>query len=144
MTVACLLGLALIVRTPALQEIGGIGLFPIVGMIGGGWLWGSYRPRKAQMVLSTGEVTVRGWAVKKGEVTLRYDELERATVETGVERTTPPPSGTTIWAIKGHDVQLTLRDGRLLLAGLCATDRQQAQWVAGHLNRRIAAAAGAP
>lgn len=74
---------------------------------------------------------------------LQYSEIERATVETGVERTTPPPSGTIIRAIPGFDVQITMKDGRSWLAGLRAGDRQQAQWVAGTLNRRVTGPAAA-
>jgi hypothetical protein len=134
------LGLLLIVAMPALQQVDGIGLLPIASAAGGAWLWFSYRHRKAQVVLSAFDVTLRGWAVKHGEVMLQYAELERASVESGSERSTPPQTGTTTRSIRGFDVVLTARDGRCYVAGLHAGDRQQAQWVAGHINRRIAAA----
>jgi hypothetical protein len=137
---ASVLGLLLIVSTPFLRDVDGIGLLAVVGAVAGGALWWSYRPRRAEVVIAAGDVTVRSWAVKEGEVMLAYSELEHASVETGVERTAPQPAGTIIKAISGYDVLFATRAGRSYLAGLRASDRKQAQWVAGHVNRRIAAA----
>lgn len=132
------LGLLLIIRTPALQEIGGIGLVPIWAGIGSGWMWLSYRHRVAEVVLSTFDITLRTWSVKEGAITLAYDQIESVSVETGVERTRPHGS-TVNRAIAGYDIMITTHDGPTYFAGLRAPDRQRAQWVAGSLNRRIAA-----
>jgi hypothetical protein len=135
-----LLGLLLILWNPALQEIGGIGFIAIVGIMAGVWMWLSYRHRTAELVLSSFDVTVRSWALPERQVLLEYGQLQGASVEAAIDRAAPTQPGAVSKSRRGYDVQLTARDGRSWMAGLQANDRQQAQWVAGHLNRRIAAA----
>lgn len=141
LAIVCLLAFFQIMSSPELQSIDGIGLLPIVGFVAGVWMWLLYRHRTAKVTLSAFDVTLRGGSVKEGEVMLAYDEIGAVSVETGVERGQPQRSGTVNWAIPGFDIMVTTRDGRTYLAGLRAPDRRRAQWLAGTLNRRIAAAA---
>jgi hypothetical protein len=143
LTVAGVLGLLLVMLSPALQEINGVAMIPIAALFGGSPLWVVYRSTKAELTLSSHDVTLRNRKVDNGQVMLQYTELERAEIEEVGSRTTTR-NRTVTHRVVEHDVRIVGRNGRSYVAGLRVTDRRQAQWVAGHLNRRIAAYAATP
>ena len=77
-------------------------------------------------------------AVNGGQILLLYRELKGASVHGGSEAANAR-SGRTVRNPAEHDVQVTAQDGRTWWIGLRVLDRRQAQWVAGAINRRIAA-----
>jgi hypothetical protein len=140
LVVGGVVGLLVVMSSPALQGIGGIGLIPIAGIFGGIPLWLANRVTLAEILLSEFDVTLRSRAVDGGQVLLLYRELEGAEVHGGSEFA-KAQSGFGARSSAEHDVQVTARDGRTWWVGLRVLDRRQAQWVAGAINRRIAAAA---
>jgi hypothetical protein len=73
---------------------------------------------------------------------LQYAELERAEIEEVGGRTSTQ-GGNVVHSVAEHDVRIPGGNGRCCAVGLRVTDKQQAQWVVGHLNRRIAASSPA-
>jgi hypothetical protein len=139
LSLAGALGLLLVLRSPALQEVNGLGLIPVAALFGGSFLWlFYYRYTKAELTLSTYDVTLRNRKVPHGQVMLQYAELERAEIAEVGGRTTTK-NRNVVHSVVEHDVRIVGRNGRSWAAGLRVTDKQQAQWVVGHLNRRIAA-----
>jgi hypothetical protein len=135
---AGVLGLLTVMRSEALQQVEGIGLIPIFMIFGGAFLMLIYRHSSAEITLRVFDVTLRNRKVEGGQALLQYVELEGASVKQGAEHTSSR-NGVVVKNVIEHDVELRARDGRSWMAGLRVTDRQQAQWVAGTINNRIAA-----
>jgi hypothetical protein len=132
-------GLLAVLRSPALQESNGVGLIPVAALFAGTFLWlFYYRYTRAELTLSAFDVTLRSRKVPDGELMLQYAELERAEIDEVGGRTTTH-GGNVVHSVVEYDVRILGRNGRSYAAGLRVTDKQQAQWVVGHLNRRIAA-----
>jgi hypothetical protein len=138
LTVAGALALMMVIGNPVLQQANGVGLIPVAAMFGGSFLWlFYYRYTKSELTLSAYDVTLRKGRGAHNQVMLQYTELDRAEIaEVGGRSTTR--NGTVVHRVVEHDVRIIDRNGQSRSAGLRVTDRKHAQWVAGHLNRRIA------